>query len=379
VLFINPPQISMTRLHTTSLLLLLPLLQLCQPAAAAEDPQSATVTEEPQAVAVNGIKNPELRSYRTMLAGLDMFESKHHLAPTADHLRFVLIPRHASTSLAGLSLRIANDELSIPVALAADGSFVLPRDQAAADGDAELLLNRARGEFSGMPRVTSANVPANMRRLGDVRLECQIAIAIAKKEINVLLRAAAAVALGGTDWCLSSRVSYGTYTPFPTDNVSLLSGEKRGLLLSGHRLKYAVLPLADLSWPDDTLVEFQASPATSIANFSAQPMYLSGSMNKWDNSLPLTQTDASSFSADVVLPKGISKFKIVSKDFKMVDLGIADTRANETKGNFAINTGKALAWAGKDVWFEPPQAGKYIFALNVANPDAPVLTITARE
>jgi hypothetical protein len=31
------------------------------------------------------------------------------------------------------------------------------------------------------------------------------------------------------------------------------------------------------------------------------------------------------------------------------------------------------------VWFEPPQAGKYNFALNVANPDAPVLTITARE
>lgn len=369
----------MTRLHTTSLLLLLPLLQLCQPAAAAQDPPAATATEEPQSVAVNGIKNPELRSYRNMLAGLDMFESKHHLAPTADNLRFVLKPRHASTALTGLSLRIVNDEMSIPVALAADGSFILPRDQAAADGDAELTLNRTRGEFSGMPRVSSANVPATMRRLGDVRLECQVAIAIAKKEINVLLRAAAAVALGGSDWCLSSRVSYGTYTPFPTDSVSLVSGEKRALLLSGHRLKHAVLPLADRSWPDDTLVEFQPSQTTSIAHFTAQPIYLVGTMNKWDNSLPLTQMDASSFSVDVVLPKGISKFKIVSKDYNMVDLGITDTRANETKGNFAINTGKALAWAGKDVWFEPPQAGKYSFALNVANPDAPVLTITARE
>ncbi|MFZ3003955.1 MAG: hypothetical protein WA071_26820 [Undibacterium umbellatum] len=369
----------MARLLTTSLLLLLPVLPLSQPAAAAEDLPTATATEEPQSVAVNGIKNPELRSYRNMLAGLDMFESKHHLAPTADNLRFVLKPRLASTSLAGLSLRIANDDISIPVAVAADGSFILPRDQAAADGDAELMLNRARGEFSGMPRVNSANVPANMRRLGDVRLECQVAIAIAKKEFNVLLRAAAAVALGGTDWCLSSRVSYGTFTPFPTDSVSLVSGDKRTVLLSGHRLKYAVLPLADRNWPDDTLVEFQPSPATSIAHFTAQPIYLSGTMNKWDNSLPLTQVDASNFSVDVVLAKGISKFKIVSKDFKMVELGIGDTRANETKGNFAINTGKALAWAGKDVWFEPPQAGKYSFALNVADPDAPVLTITARE
>ncbi len=122
----------MTRLRTTSLLL--PLLQLCQPAAAAQDPPAATVTEEPQSVAVNRIKNPDLRSYRNMLAGLDMFESKHHLTPTADNLRFVLKPRHASTSLASLSLRIANDDISIPVALAADGSFVLPRDEAAADG-----------------------------------------------------------------------------------------------------------------------------------------------------------------------------------------------------------------------------------------------------
>lgn len=190
---------------------------------------------------------------------------------------------------------------------------------------------------------------------------------------------AGAVALGGTDWCLSSRVSYGTYTPFATDSVSLVSGEKRVVLLSGHRLKYAVLPLADRSWPDDTLVEFQPSQATSIAHFTAQPIYLAGTMNKWGTSLPLTQIDASSFSVDVVLPKGISKFKIVSKDFNMVNLGIADTRANETNDNFALNTGKTLVWAGKDVWFEPPQAGKYSFALNVANPDAPVLTITARE
>lgn len=335
--------------------------------------------EELQSVAVSGIKNPELRSYRNMLAGLDMFESKRHLAPTADNLRFVLKPRHAGTSLAGLSLRIATDDLSIPVVLAADGSFILPRDQATADGDAELMLNRSRGEFNGMPRVSSANVPPNMRRLGDVRLECQVAIAIAKKELNVLLRTAAAVALGGTDWCMSSRVSYGTYTPFASDSVTLVSGDKRTVLYTGHRMKYVVLPLSERNWPDDTLVEFQPSPATNIAHFTAQPIYLSGNMNKWDTSLPLTQIDASNFSVDVVLPKGISKFRIVSKDFKMVELGAADSRANESKGNFVINTGKALAWSGKDVWFEPPQAGKYHFALNVADPDAPVLTITARE
>lgn len=355
------------------------LLQPCQTATAAEDPPAATPAEEPQSVAVNGVKNPELRSYRNMLAGLDMFESKRHLAPTADHLRFVLKPRHADTSLAGLSLRIATDDLSIPVPIAADGSFILPRDQAAADGDAELMLNRSRGEFNGMPRVTSANVPPNMRRLGDVRLECQVAIAIAKKEINVMLRAAAAVALGGTDWCMSSRVSFGTHTPFPTDSVTLVSGDKRTVLTSGHRIKYAVMPLADRNWPDDTLVEFQPSPATSIAHFTAQPIYLSGTMNKWGTSSPLTQTDASNFSVDVVLPKGISKFKIVSKDFKMVELGAADSRANESKGNFVLNTGKALAWAGKEVWFETPQAGKYNFALNVADPNAPVLVVSPRE
>lgn len=373
----------MTRLILASLLLILPGLR----AVAADDPPAPepAPAEEIQQVSVSGIRNPELRSYRSLLAGLDAFEEKHRLAPKAEALRFTLKPRSSKESLAGIALRIVGGESSIPVPIAADGSFVLPRDKEAERNDADLILNRPKGAWNGGVEIRSANVPATMRRLGDLRLECQVVIAIAKTEINFLIRSAAAVALGGTDWCQSTKLHWGTEAPklagvsMLSDRVTLIDGERRLEVPIGRRKKYYNAPIQDRSWSDDTLIEFHPAAPASLADFTAEPFYLRGTMNKWDSKLPMKQIDATHFSVDVALPKGISKFKFASKDHRAIDIGTSDSGANETKGNLAVNVGKALAWGGKDVWFEPAQAGTYTFALDVADPQAPVLTITPRE
>lgn len=350
-------------------------------AIAADDPPA---TEPPgeavQEVVVPGVRNPELRSYLSMLAGLDEFEKKHHLAPRADALRFHLRSRHAGETVSGLALRIASSEVSIPVPIAADGTFILPRDKAAADSEADLILNRPKRAWSGMPRVRSADVPANMRRLGDIRLECQVAIAIAKHEINFALRAAISAILVGNDWCQSKRINFGTDAPFPSDSITLVHGERRLVSkYTSRRKNFFPVPIHDTSWPDDTLIEFQPSPPPAVAHFSTDPIYLQGSMNKWGLTAPLQQIDATNFRVEAVLSKGVNRFKIASKGYGMVDLGASDVKANETKGNFKVGDSKPLAWAGPDIWFEAPQAGTYIFVLNVADPAAPMLAITARE
>jgi hypothetical protein len=364
------------RLLLASLILLLS----AQYAIAADDPPAEPPSEAVQEVVVPGVKNPELRSYLSMLAGLDEFEKKHHLAPRADTLRFHLRSRHAGETIGGLALRIASSEVSIPVPIAADGTFVLPRDKAAADSEADLILNRPKRAWSGMPRVRSANVPSNMRRLGDIRLECQVSIAIAKHELNFALRAAISAILVGSDWCQSKRIDFGTDAPYPSDSITLVHGERRLVSkVTSRRKNYFPVPIHDTSWPDDTLIEFQPSAPPTVAHYSTEPIYLQGSMNKWGLTAPLQKIDATNFRVEAVLTKGINRFKIASKGYAMVDLGAGDVKANETKGNFKPGDTKPLAWAGPDIWFEPPQPGTYIFALNVADPAAPVLTITARE
>ena len=99
----------MTRLLITGVT----LFQLCLPVTATandEPPVDASSAEAVQSVDVVGIRNPELQPYRHMLAGLDMFEHEHHLAPDAPVLRFLIKPKYPSESIAGLVLRIASDQ-----------------------------------------------------------------------------------------------------------------------------------------------------------------------------------------------------------------------------------------------------------------------------
>jgi len=357
----------MIRLSAASLM----LLQLAAASAqqAPEEPESEPV----QTVEVSGIKNPELRSYRNLLAGLDAFNREHKLAPQADTLRFILKPQQPGAILDGVTLRIVGGDTDIAVPVAADGGFVLPRSEAAADNDADLILNRKSGTFTGKPDIRSANVPANMRRLGDLRLECQVMIAIAKKEINFAIRAVATVALGGGDWCASPKLHYGTPAPWPSDSAALVHGQRREQISPGRHQKYFTIPLQDASWPDDTLIEFQPSAPATVAELTGTTLYLRGTMNKWGATTPLLQVDASTFSVDVALPKGLSRFKVGSKDFRSVELGGGDKQ-----GKFIADKAQALAWAGRELWFDTPQAGTYTFALSVAAPDTPLLTVTRR-
>lgn len=358
----------MIRLSAASLMLLQLAAANAQQAPAEPDPAPV------QTVEVSGIKNPELRSYRNMLAGLDAFEREHKLAPQAETLRFLLKPQQPGVRLEGITMRIAGGDTNIAVPVAADGGFVLPRSQAADDSDADIILNRKSGTFSGVPEIKSLNVPPNMRRLGDIRLECEVMIAIAKKEVNFALRAVASVALGGGDWCMSSKIHYGTPAPWPSDSATLVYGERRLVLPTGRQKKYFSVPLQDRSWPDDTLITFQPSAPATVAELSKEPLYLRGTMNKWSTATPLKQLDTSTFGAEVALPKGLSRFRIGSQDYRNVDLGFDDKQ-----DKLQVDKAQPLAWAGRDLWLDVPQAGTYLVSLDIATPDAPILTVSQRQ
>jgi hypothetical protein len=235
---------------------------------ATENADTPPTTDQSETVSISDVRNPELFSYRAAMAGLDAFDKRHQLAPNAPSVLFYLTPRsdRKVADFGGVSLRIRGNETSIGIPVASDGSFSIPRNQAAYDEDAELVLNQKKDLFQGRVEVRSPGIPADMRRLGDLRLECEVRIAIARKTVGFLARIAMGVVTMGGDVCESKRFRFGFPAPETLVGVTLVSGERRAALpadVSGFSGNHYFPPLWDTSWPDDTLIQFQYAASAS--------------------------------------------------------------------------------------------------------------------
>lgn len=204
-------------------------------------------------VEVSTVRDPELKPYATMARGLDAFDAERGRAPRAA-LRFLLRPATREDSLQGLELKIVGDRATVPVPLDADGGFTLPRDAAALDDGAELVLNKKKNSFRWRPDVRSPGVPANARRLGDLRVQCAVQWAIEREDLAPQARSALA-ATGGP--CLSMTMHMGFDAPAPLRGAWLSDGARREPIpVNRHYRRVFNPPLADRSWSDDTLVQF---------------------------------------------------------------------------------------------------------------------------
>lgn len=214
------------------------------------------------------------KSYRAMLAGMDVFERNHGLAPTAS-LRFKVFPRHAGVSMDGLVLQIAGDRTGIPVPLAADGTFTLPRNAAAASADAMVRFNRKAGSLAWRADIRSQGVPPAARRLGDLLLECRVAmagdlVAYVHHPINMLIAKM-------DDPCRTMPINLFYFADRPVFSATLVAGNRRRILPAAllHGPVAPLMPdhedwiflrervfmvkfksLYDEGWSDDTLLQF---------------------------------------------------------------------------------------------------------------------------
>jgi hypothetical protein len=240
----------------------------CGPGAAASQ------DGEVQSVQINAVRDPEMKSYRAVSAGLDAFDENHQqMAPGAPGLRFLVVERGAHRAdEPALALRIASDSDSFPVPVSANGYFSVPRIQAAYDSNADLVFNRKKRSFSISPDVRTSGLPANVRRLGDLRLECKVMVAIAREEMSFWMKATLNTLLMSTNWCgakvRDEYIAFHYATTAPLAGAVLRNGE-RTQPVKTRKSGYEV-PLGDTSWPDDTLIELQyveeteplAQPAT---------------------------------------------------------------------------------------------------------------------
>ena len=255
-----------------ALLALPAMLALFVPAAArAQDAPAATPS-----VTVRATRDPVDKSYRKMIAGMDLFEQRHALAPQAT-LRFQLLPRLPNTTLDGVTLRVAGDNVTLPVAIAPDHTFTLARNTQAWQEDAALIANRKTTSLTWRVQVRSPGVPPGLRRLGDLRLECLVGVKAGLVSNNAAWFAWLGELLQDPDRiCNAPDGNYLFFAEHPLFGVALQDGTRRALL--PFALLYAggtqtpeslpfcdcqvlldrsyYAPIWDRAWSDDTLLSF---------------------------------------------------------------------------------------------------------------------------
>lgn len=259
--------------HCLSLTLTLAIAGACASAqamaqAVAQEATAATPTtatpapaaaETTAVVEVSSVKNPQFKPYRQMLKGLDAYNAHRALAPQAP-LQFLLVADGSKAAVTDVTLRIAGENTSIPLAVAKDGTFSFEKIQAAIDDNADIVSNKKRGLLHWRPNIRTPGVPADARRLGDLRLECEMSWAVTKDDLSFLKRNGIEL-LGGL--CHSSQVMLHYEAPRELAAATLVSGEhKQALVIDEKNHRVFSPPLSDASWNDDALVLYEfAAPA----------------------------------------------------------------------------------------------------------------------
>lgn len=239
---------------------------------------SCAAAQNAPSVTVQATRDPVDKSYRKMIAGMEIFERHRALAPQAT-LRFQLLPRRPDTQLDGITLRVAGDTVSLPVPVAPDHTFTLERNQQALKEDAALIASRKTSTLTWRAQVRSPNVPEGKRRLGDLRLECLVGV-----EAGLLSNNSQLFAWLGELFTSPERVcnapdgNYLFFAERPLLGVTLYDGNRSAnlpptMLQAGGTQTPATLPYCDCqvlldrsyyapiwdrSWSDDTLLEFES-------------------------------------------------------------------------------------------------------------------------
>jgi hypothetical protein len=242
--------------------------------------QAQDRTLAPVTVSASANRDPVEKSYRKMIRGMDLFEQKHAMSPNG-RLRFKLLPRRRETDMNSIDMYVVGSRMDFPVGIAADHTFTLQRNPQALAEDAQVIPNRKAQSMTWRTEIRTPGLPPGTRRLGDLRLECQVGMeAGLVSDGRSFVGRIATMLLDTPAYCERHAPLYLFFSERPLFSVTMVSGQRRevlsidklyaGLSEDPQRqedLSYCdcevlldrsyFLPLGDRSWPDDTLIEFE--------------------------------------------------------------------------------------------------------------------------
>lgn len=235
----------------------------------------------PVTISGKAVSDPVEKSYRAMVRGMDWFEQRRPILAPQATLRYQLLPRQRGTELDRLEMHIIGKTVEIPVPIASDRSFTLVRDARAWDENAVVTPDRKARSMTWRADVRSPGLPPGSRRLGDLRLECQVGMAagLISNPSNAVTRLVDAL-MDTPAYCERPGNRYLFFAERPIFGVTLVHGERREMVPSDRLWAGAIderdlsaklracdcellldrtyfLPLHDADWPDDALVVFE--------------------------------------------------------------------------------------------------------------------------
>ncbi|MES2960178.1 MAG: hypothetical protein V4792_18470 [Pseudomonadota bacterium] len=211
---------------------------------------------------------------------MDYFErARAAIAPDAS-LRFKLLPRKPGTDMERIVLEVIGSSFDHAVPIAPDHTFVLERDVKAIEEDAVVSPNRRRLSMTWRTEIRTPGWPPHLRRLGDLRLECAVGLEADLVSNSSALGRVLDLFTDAKGYCDRKDARYLYFAERPIFSVTLVAGARREVLSIDrlyakasddpnlkNDLPYCdcemlvdrtyFLPLGDLSWPDDTRVEFE--------------------------------------------------------------------------------------------------------------------------
>ena len=229
-----------------------------------------------QTVRVPFVRDPVDKSYPKMIKGMERFAREHALAPAAS-LRFRVLPRLPNSKLDGVTLRVLGDNVSLPLQVSPDYSFVLPRNEQALRENAAVIANRRSDSMTWRAWVQTPGLAPGTRRLGDLRLECRVGMDAGLISNSSPMFGWLSNALANTDQvCSNADGNYLFFADRPIFAVTLRHGGRTEVLpfkmlyAGGDQTRETLpfcdcqvlldrsyyAPLWDRSWPDDTIIEF---------------------------------------------------------------------------------------------------------------------------
>jgi hypothetical protein len=230
-------------------------------------------------ISSKGNPDPVEKSYRRMVRGMDLFERRRAISPQGE-LRFKLLPRKPGVSLDKLDLLVLGKTVETAVPIAPDRTFVLARDPKAWDENALVTPDRKALTMTWRAEVRTAGLPPGTRRLGDLRLECEVGMeaGLYSNSPSFITRIFSEISTTPA-YCDNPGNRYLFFADRPIFGVTLVSGARREMVPASRLYAGAIdetslarelpycdcevlldrtyfLPLGDRSWPHDTLVVF---------------------------------------------------------------------------------------------------------------------------
>jgi len=144
--------------------------------------------------------------------------------------------------------------LEIP--LNAENIFTLPVEPELVPDKAELTLNRTAGSVRWLPYVKSSTTTDTVRRLGDLRLACEVHWAIDRETLPFAARTTIG-ALGGPCNFVSQKGTYSFSENRRIIRATIsLNGRTESVPVSGYSF---TPPLREQHWSNDSMIELQFS------------------------------------------------------------------------------------------------------------------------